>query len=75
MDIKNDKDKRIIALCMYIDHLQQMVEWYETYMKKHKETSIHQHEIMNFDTAKSKGVFIEKLRSDMSELANQIQEL
>ena len=75
MDMEKDKDKRIIALCMYINHLQQMVEWYETYMKKHKETSIHQHEIMNFDTAKIKGVFIEKLRSDMSELAGQIQEL
>tara|TARA_R100001230_G_C5473890_1_gene27668 strand:- start:206 stop:433 length:228 start_codon:yes stop_codon:yes gene_type:complete len=75
MSAGNDKDQRIIALCMYIDHLQQMVEWYETYMKKHKETSIHQHEIMNFDTAKSKGVFIEKLRSDMSELAGRIQEL
>tara|TARA_R100000963_G_C4639385_1_gene103095 strand:+ start:953 stop:1177 length:225 start_codon:yes stop_codon:yes gene_type:complete len=69
----NNKDKRIIALCMYIDHLQQMVEWYEAYMKKHKETSIHQYEIMNFDTAKSKGIFIEKLRSEMSELADQVQ--
>ncbi len=79
-DIKEVQEKynseagvKLLDLMEYVDVLQMMVEWLNTYMKYHKETNITQHEIMRLETAKDKGVDIDSLKKDMQEILGKLQ--
>ena len=79
-DIKEIQEKynseagvKLLDLMQYVDVLQMMVEWHDSYMKYHKRTSMHQHELICTETSTAKGVDIEDLKKDMQEILGKLQ--
>lgn len=79
-DIKEIQEKytsetgvKLLDLMQYVDVLQMMVEWFDSYMEFHKETGINQHKIIRLETSKTKGVDIDDLKKDMQEILGKLQ--
>ena len=69
----SEAGSKLLNLMEYVDVLQKMAEWYDTYMKFHKFTNMTQHEIMRLETDKDKGIDIDDLKKDLNEKLRKIQ--